>query len=163
VRAPVTGQRISSRSTFFLKRLFPLLWLALTALLVLIVYGATRAVAHAPALPLLLAGPVLLLLFVYALVRRLVGDLADEVYDEGEALRVRFGAEEERIPLANIINISFAGLSNPPRATLTLREPGRFGRQVSFAPVQRVFGPLLRLENPLINELIVRVDAARRR
>jgi hypothetical protein len=158
-----SGKRISSRSTFFLKRLLPLLWLGLLLGVVLAAAGAARVSAHAPPLALLLGAPLIVALFIYALLRRLLLDLADEVYDEGDALRVRFRDEEERIPLANIINISFAGITNPPRATLTLREPCRFGREVTFAPIQPLFGPLLRTRNAIVSDLIERVDAARRR
>ena len=94
--------------------------------------------------------------------RRMVFDLADEVYDEGDALRVRYGGDEERIALADIVNVSYAGMTNPQRITLTLRNPGRFGREVTFSPQQTFLGPLFRT-NPLVTELIDRVDAARRR
>ena len=107
--------------------------------------------------------PVILLAFGWVIMRRLVLDLADEVYDEGDALRVRFGTAEDRIALENITNISYAGLTNPPRVTLTLRDPGRFGKEVTFSPIQRLFGPLLRTTNPIVSDLIERVDAARRR
>ncbi len=157
------GKRISSRSTFFLKRLLPLVWLGILGLAVIAAAGASRASGHAAPLVLLLGAPLIVALFVYLLLRRLVIDLADEVYDEGDALRVRCKDEEERIPLQNIMNISFAGITNPPRATLTLREPCRFGREVTFAPVQPLFGPLLRTRNAIVTDLIERVDAARRR
>jgi hypothetical protein len=106
--------------------------------------------------------PAAVMVIVYGVLKKLVFDLADEVIDEGDALRVRFGAEEERIPLGEIINLSYAGLTNPPRITLTLRTAGRFGREVSFSPQQRFLSPLLR-PNPLVADLIERVDAARRR
>jgi hypothetical protein len=163
VAALESGKRISSRSTFFLKRLLPLLWLGMLAAVLLASAGAARVSAHAPPLALLLGAPLIVALFIYALLRRLLLDLADAVYDEGDALRVRFGDEVERIPLENIINISFAGITNPPRATLTLREPCRFGREVTFAPIQPVFGPLLRTRNAIVSDLIERVDAARRK
>jgi hypothetical protein len=163
VAALESGKRISSRSTFFLKRLLPLLWLGMLAAVLLASAGAARVSAHAPPLALLLGAPLIVALFIYALLRRLLLDLADAVYDEGDALRVRFGDEVERIPLENIINISFAGITNPPRATLTLREPCRFGREVTFAPIQPVFGPLLRTRNAIVTDLIERVDAARRK
>jgi hypothetical protein len=57
--------------------------------------------------------------------------------------------------------VSYTQLVNPPRITLTLRQPGRFGREVSFSPPRRFFSPFVR--NPLIDELIERVEAARRR
>ncbi len=154
-------RRISSRNTFFYKRAFPFIWFGLIALLVAVMILTSHTGRPAPPLIVYLA-PVLLLAVGYFVVRRLVSDLADEVYDEGDALRVRFGSDEERIPLANIINVSYAGLTNPQRITLTLRTPGRFGRQVTFSPPRRLFGGLF-TDNPLVSELIERVDAARRR
>jgi hypothetical protein len=65
---------------------------------------------------------------------------------------VRFGPDEERIPLTDVINVGYTQFVNPPRITLTLRQPGRFGREVSFSPPRR-----------FATELIERVEAARRR
>jgi hypothetical protein len=156
------GQRISSRNTFFVKRVFPVLWFGGVTLFL---GTALTAGLHARARPpfVIYVVPLLMLGFGYWLMRRLVFDLADTVYDEGDALRVRFRGDEERIPLANIMNISYSGLTNPPRATLTLRQPGIFGKEVTFSPIQKVFGPLLRTSNPIVSDLIERVDAARRR
>ncbi|MBS0379899.1 MAG: hypothetical protein JSS29_15570 [Proteobacteria bacterium] len=159
--APVTGERISSRNTFFLKRVFPVAWFGFIGIFLLGGIGtAMHAPHHGPIVMVFLA-PVAMLVFGYYLMRRLVFDLADEVWDEGDALRVRFGSEDERIPLANIINIGYSGLTNPPRVTLTLRQGGRFGREITFSPIQRMFGPLIRTSNPIVSDLIERVDAAR--
>ncbi|HUA88064.1 MAG TPA: hypothetical protein VL994_01440 [Steroidobacteraceae bacterium] len=160
--APTHGERISSRNTFFMKRVFPVMWFGFLAVFVALAVATARHVPKAPPAYIAFVVPVLMMFFGYYLLRRLVFDLADEVYDEGDALRVRFGSEAERIPLSNIANISFAGLTNPPRATLTLRQPGRFGKEVTFSPIQKVFGPLLRTSNPIVTDLIERVDAARR-
>lgn len=152
-------RRISSRNTFFLKRVFPVLWFAMVAVSVAAGLAGARAGKAVP--PPVFIVPLLLLVIGYAIMRKLVFDLADEVFDEGDALRVRFGSDEERIALSDIINVSYTQLVNPPRITLTLRQPGRFGREVSFSPPRRFFSPFVR--NPLIDELIERVEAARRR
>lgn len=157
----LTGKRISSRNTFFQKRVLPPLLFGVLALGVVVPLVLTRGGPNAPPWPVLVA-PAAVMLIIYAVLRKLVFDLADEVVDEGDALRVRFGADEERIPLAQIINVSYSGLTNPPRITLTLRSAGRFGREVSFSPQQGFLTPLFR-PNPLVNDLIERVDAARRR
>jgi hypothetical protein len=157
-----TGRRISSRNTFFMKRVFPVLWFGFIAVTVVIALSALRHSAK-PVPIVIFVVPVFMLILGYVLMRRLVFDLADEVWDEGEALRVRVGAEEERIRLEDIVNISYAGLTNPPRVTLTLRQGGHFGREVTFSPIQKLFGPLLRTTNPVVTDLIERVDAARRR
>ncbi|HVP32559.1 MAG TPA: hypothetical protein VMT09_02830 [Steroidobacteraceae bacterium] len=157
----LTGKRISSRNTFFQKKVLPVLLFGVLALAVAAPIMLTRGRPNAPPWPIFTA-PLAVAVIFYVLLRRLVFDLADEVVDEGDALRVRFGDEEERIPLAEIINLSYAGITNPPRITLTLRTAGRFGREVSFSPQQGFLSPLFR-PNPLVNELIERVDAARRR
>lgn len=109
-----------------------------------------------------LIAPLAMAAIFYLVFKRLVFDLADEVIDDGDALRVRFGEEIERVPLGEIINVSYSGITNPPRITHTLRNAGRFGREVSFAPQQGFLSPLFR-PNPLVGDLIERVDAARRR
>jgi hypothetical protein len=155
-----SGTRISSRNTFFVKRLFPVLWFGLIALGLTAALLALRSGRTVP--PPVFIVPLLLLVIGYALMRTLLFDLADEVIDEGDALRVRFGSEEERIALADIINVSYAGLTNPPRATLTLRHAGRFGKEIAFSPKKRFFS-VISNRSPLVSELIERVDAARRR
>ena len=152
--------RISSRNTFFVKRVFPVLWFGIIAVGLIAALAAARAGKAVP--PPVFIVPLLMLVIGYALMRTLVFDLADEVLDEGDALRVRFGHEEERIALGDIINVSYAGLTNPPRVTLTLRHPGRFGKEVTFSPRQSFLSPFFK-RNPLIAELIERVEAARQR
>jgi hypothetical protein len=157
----LTGKRISSRNTFFRKRVLPFLLFGVLALGVAAPLMLTRGSPNAPPWPVFVM-PFVVGVIIYVVLRRLVFDLADEVVDEGDALRVRFGEEEERIPLAEIINVSYSGITNPPRLTLTLRTAGRFGREVTFSPQQSFLSPLFR-PNPLVNDLIERVDAARRR
>jgi len=159
MRAADTARRISSRQTFFLKRIFPVLWFGVVVLSLAAGLAGARAGKAVPA-PVFIV-PLLLFVVGYAVIRRLVHDLADEVFDEGDALRVRFGSDEERIALADIINVGYTQFVNPPRITLTLRQPGRFGREVSFSPPQSFFAPFVR--NRLASELIERVEAARRR
>jgi hypothetical protein len=154
------GTRISARNTFFMKRVFPLVMFGALALFGAIAVGGALRQPGFP-YPVLIA-PLFMAAVFYFIFRRLIFDLADEVVDEGDALRVRIGSEEERIPLSQIINVSYAAMSNPPRVTLTLRQAGRFGREVTFSPIQR-FAQSLTGKNPLVSDLIERVDAARQR
>lgn len=150
-------KRISSRMTGFLKRGLPVLLLGLVAAVV----GALALGSHATPVPwvVLVSLPVIVLAIVAVLLKMLVFDLADEVHDAGDHLVVRKGDITERIPLAQIVNLSETVLVNPPRVTLTLRKPGRLGKEIVFSPM----APLLRFgRNPLVAELIERVDAARR-
>jgi hypothetical protein len=146
-------QRISSRSTFLYKRIFPLFFIGFLGLWA---WGGYQG-----GMPLVFfIVPVFMGIFFYFLMKKLVFDLADEVLDAGDYLIVRFGSEQEQIPLSEIINVSYAHMMNPPRATLTLRTPGHFGKEISFsAPIR--FLPFAK--SPLLTELIERVDAARRR
>lgn len=156
-----SGRRISARKTLFYKRVFPVIWIGMIVLAVGLAV-ATGQRGHGVPLPALIL-PMLALGIGWFVMRRLVSDLADEVWDEGDALRVRFAEDEERIALADIVNVGYTTMVNPARVTLTLRNPGRFGKEVTFSPVQQGFlGPLLK-RNPLVSELIERVDAARRR
>jgi len=85
--------------------------------------------------------------------------LADEVYDCGDSLLVRKGREEERVPLANIANISFN--AQPSRITLMLDPPGRFGDRILFAPPPQVYwGP--NPESDVAQDLLLRVGQARK-
>ena len=47
-----------------------------------------------------------MLVLGYFMFRRLVFDLVDEVWDDGNALVVRNGSQEERIALTDIKNVS---------------------------------------------------------
>jgi hypothetical protein len=160
MKSTPAGRRISARSTLFYKRVFPVIWLGFMVLFVSLMLATGRRGQGVP-LPALIV-PLFALGIAWFVLRRLVFDLADEVWDEGDALRVRFGPDEERIALADIVNIGYTTMINPARVTLSLRNPGRFGKEVTFSPVQQGFlGPLLR-RNPLVTDLIERVDAARR-
>jgi hypothetical protein len=150
-------RRISSRSTYFYKRLFPLLWLAIVAVMVLVPWLAKGRSARLP--PAVFIGPLLITGVGYAVYRRLVYDLVDEVWDDGDALIVRNAGREDRVELRNIANVGYSTLTNPERVTLTLREPGRLGKDITFSPPRRW---LRSTRNPIVTELIERIDATRR-
>jgi hypothetical protein len=103
--------------------------------------------------------PAFMAVLGYFMMKKFVFDLADEVLDAGDALIVRFGGEQQRIPLSEIINVSYSYMQNPNRVTLTLRTPCQFGKEVSFSPPAR-FLPFAK--SPIVAELIERIDAARR-
>ena len=149
-------KRISSGRTFFLKRIFPFLFIGIAATPVLIALSAGKDVPPPVYLPPLVLVPVL-----YIVMRKLVWDLADEVYDGGDYLLVKRGDEEERVPLSNVMNVSSSTMVNPPRITLRLAKPGKFGEEVVFSPVVS-FSLIRSGRNPIAEDLIVRMDKARR-
>jgi len=155
--------RISS-GTFFIKRLFPAVWLGGVGLGAI---GAATAFfsgkdANGHPLPILaLIVPLLMLIFGFVLFRKFVWDLADEVEDRGDYLLVRKGGIEERVPLANIMNVNMSQFTKPPRLTLRLRKAGVFGDEIAFIPRRPVlrFNPFAR--NEIAENLMLRVDRAR--
>jgi hypothetical protein len=154
-------KRISSQRTFFYKRVFPVLWFGVIATLVLVDLLASRR-SHFEAIPTL-AVPVIMIIVGYTLFRRLILDLSDEVWDDGDALLVKNAGAEERVALWNIINIGYSMFTNPERVTLTLREAGPLGKEITFMPLSAGFSFRWLSRNPIIDELIQRVDEARRR
>jgi hypothetical protein len=148
---------ISSRVTYFQKRVFPCIWFSFLMMIAL----AGGVMSNGPwqsRLPILL-GPLVMSVFGYALFRKLLFDLVDEVYDLGDTLLVRNKGMEIHIPLANIINVSASTFTNPPRITLRLREPCDLGKDISFIPPTNS-NPFKR--SMLGNELIDRIDSLRR-
>ena len=148
--------RISSKQTFFMKRVFPF------AFLVLLAIPAALGFVVKPPQPQLFIMPLVTLPVLYIVMRKLVWDLVDEVYDGGDYLLVRNAGREERIPLSNIMNVSSTLMVNPPRVTLRLVTPGRFGKEITFSPARpRTLNPFAR--NAVADELIERVYKARRK
>jgi hypothetical protein len=154
----VAMKKISSGSLVFTKKVFPFLWFGILffVLATSLASGAYRQV------PLAVIMPILMGVFGYFLIKKLVGDLVDEVYDGGDFLLVKNAGREERIPLSNIMNVSASMLVNPPRITLRLIKPGRLGAEISFTPVRTfTLNPFAR--NEVAEDLIVRAFAARTR
>lgn len=148
---------ISSKSIVVSKKVFPILWFGFLAFFILtgIVGGAVEKS------PMFLVVPVMMAVIGYFVMKKLVWDLMDEVEDHGEYLLVRYKDKKDIIYLNNIMNVSASTNQNPPRITLRLRSPGRFGDEVAFTPVSEFsLNPFKR--NRVADELILRVDQAKR-
>jgi hypothetical protein len=149
-------KKISSRFTVFNKRIFPALWFGFLAFF-LVAAIFTGAVEQGL---MFLVVPLGMAVFGFFLMKKLVWDLADEVYDCGDSLLVRNRGEEDTIALSNIMNVSASTHMNPPRVTLRLVTPSKFGSEVAFSPViGMTLNPFAR--NQVAEDLIVRVDEAR--
>lgn len=147
-----------SRDTLFHKRIFPVLWFGL----IVLGFGVAMFAAPPRRPPLVFALPLFIMVPIgYLLMRTLVFDLADEVYDCGDHLVVNKGAVSESVPFSNIMNVSATLLVNPPRITLRLIRPGRLGQEISFMPQRPMFyNPFGR--NAIADDLIERAYRARR-
>ncbi|MGZ5651874.1 MAG: hypothetical protein ACXWG8_16235 [Usitatibacter sp.] len=148
--------RISSKRTWFLKRVFPVLWFGVLAIVL-----AVGLVAGLPRTQMgFIAMPLLMMAVGVFVMKKFIYDLADEVFDCGDALLVRKAGKEERIALSNIINVGMSVATNPPRLTLRLDKPGRFGNEVVFSPETPMrLDPFAK--NRIAEDLMVRVDRAR--
>jgi hypothetical protein len=152
-------KRISSGQTFFYKKIFPLLWFGFLVVFVAVALSTGERLEER--WPFVVV-PILMVVLGIPLMKKLLWDLADEVQDGGNFLLIRKGSDEERVPLSNIMNVSASTNMNPPRVTLRLVKPGKFGSEVSFSPPSRFsLSPFAR--HPIVDDLIVRVDRARRR
>jgi hypothetical protein len=148
-------QRISSSSTFFFKRVVPMVMLA-------VVVAGTVVSVLKPGdewrWQLLWS-----LVFVVAygvLFRKLTFGIADEVQVTTDALVFRRGGIHERILLKDVLNVSVTRGTNPRRVTLRLRKADRFGDEVSFIP-ESPFSFNTFSRDPVAEDLIHRIDRAR--
>ncbi|WP_158880480.1 hypothetical protein [Rhodanobacter sp. L36] len=157
-------RRLSSLSTFFYKRVFPFLWFGFLLIFFAIAFWGTQH-ARVPVDPQqmlpMLAMPLLMGAVGYFIFRKLIADLVDEVWLDGDMLVVKNRGEQRRVSLTDVMNINATTMSNPRRITVMLRTDTRYGRSFSFIPASprgfmSVFQP-----DPIAAELIERVDALR--
>jgi len=149
---------MSSKMTFFYKRVFPVIWfgfLAVFFLVALVKGSAADPISNLPSLII----PVVMAIIGYQIMKKMAFHLVDQVFDLGDALLVRNGGQEERIVLADIKNVNFFPYMSPPQVTLSLRRASVFGDTIVFCAPARLM-PLS--PSPTIEKLIDRIDAARR-
>ncbi len=157
-------RRLSSSTTGFYKRVFPLLWLGF--LLLIFASGvASRVVPQyfvdSPPGTGLLWIPPLLAVIGWMAFRRLLFDLVDEVWLDGDALVIRNGDTQERIALTVVAQVDANVRMHPRRITLALQVRSRFGRAISFIPVGARLVSSLSPSTPVADELGARVAALR--
>jgi hypothetical protein len=151
-------ERISSRWTFFYKRVFPIFWFGFCVAFFILPLLGIPISGRSPPGPFFIF-PVVMFAVGFLIMRKLIFDLADQVWDDGDSLLVRNRGEELRVALADIKNVNYTPFVSPPRVVLSLRQTTAFGDQIAFcAPVRLV--PFA--SSPVIADLINRVDAARR-
>ncbi len=150
-------RRVSSQWTFFYKRVFPLIWFGFIIVFLIIALVLPVRSGQSPPIQIVIV-PIAMIGFGYFLLKKLVFDLVDEVWEDGDVLVVKNSGQEQRIALSDIKNVNYSVMTSPPRVVLSLRRPTVFGDRVAFcAPVR--FVPFA--TSPVIDDLIERVDAAR--
>ena len=104
--------------------------------------------------------PLCMAVFGYMMLKMLVFDLVDEVWDYGDSLLFKNRNIEQHVPLNEIINISLTSFSRPPRMTITLRNAGKLGKEIVFTPcIPASLNPFRKPE--IFDELLARIDKAR--
>ena len=152
-------RRLSSTLTVFYKRVFPVIWLFFLGLPAFLLWNAPSRSGQ-PVWPSFL--PSLMIFIIGAvLYRKLIFDLVDEVWLDGDQLLVKNRGQQARTALADVINVNSSTMTNPWRVTVMLRTDSRFGRNLSFIPASpRGFTAAFK-PDPIASELIERVDALR--
>jgi hypothetical protein len=155
-------QRLSSRWTFFHKRIFPLFWFGMIAVNVIMMWAPHSAPRRAEVWEALLP-PLFMAVIGFVIFKALIFDLVDEVWLEGDHLLVRNRGDQVSVGLDNVMNVSSTTMTNPTRISLMLRkESSRLGKTVTFMPVRsRSFFGMFK-PDPIATLLIERVDAVRR-
>lgn len=157
-------RRLSSSSTYFYKRIFPVLWFGFLLVFLAIALWGTQhtntSVQPQQLVPFLLA-PVFMAGVGFFIFRKLIHDLVDEVWLDGDYLIVKNRGEQRRVALSDVMNVNATTMTNPRRITVMLRTDSRYGRSFSFMPASprgflSAFKP-----DPIATELIERVDALR--
>ena len=149
-------KKLTSKTTFLYKRLFPFMWFGFLAIFLCVGLLANFK-GNGPGIMFVVI-PIGMIVFGYFLMKKLVWDLIDEVYDEGTALLFRNRGTEFRVKLKDIKNVSYTTMVNPPRVTLSIRYPTDLGDELSFSP-SASWIPFKK--NKDIEALIDRIDKAR--
>lgn len=132
-------QRISSRATFFSARLFPVAWIVLFGLGTramwfrpgdVVFNGVKGAATRADQLLFLgawVVGSAFLLWFCYPL---------REVWLDGQQIVLRHFGHEERVPVAEILEVGTMWWTRPTMGRIRFRTPGGGVRTVRFLTPQ---------------------------
>lgn len=157
-------QRLSSGSTWFHRRVFPLVWFGFIAVFFALSLWARIHPGRIDGLPpdlVFLVMPALMVVIGYFVFRRLVFNLMDEAWLDGDCLVVANRAQKRRVPLTGVMNVNATTTTNPRRITVMLRTASPLGTEFSFMPASprglfSLFKP-----DPVATELIKRVDGLR--
>lgn len=166
-RGVLTGeagmQRLSSHSTYFYKRVFPVFWYGFIAMVVFVMWSHAARTAPSSEIGTWLLPPVVMTLVGLFVCKRLIFDLVDEVWLDGDHLLVKNRGDAVKVALDNVMTVSSSMMTNPPRVSLTLRaESSRLGKAVVFMPSgPRGFLSAFR-PSPIATQLIGCVNAVRR-
>lgn len=125
-------KKLSSKTTFIFKKIFPIFWFGFLSIFLCV--GIFATINGSKPGPMFILIPIGMMAFGYFLMKKLIWDLIDEVYDVGTALLFRNKGAEFRVNLKDIKNVSYTTMTNPPRVTLSIRYQTELGDELSFSP-----------------------------
>jgi hypothetical protein len=152
--------RISSKTVRYYKFLFPVLWLAILIVVATGGFYTYLATGQQPPATVYIA-PFLLAGLGVLVMRALIFDLVDEVWDAGDSLIVIDKGRRETIPLSKILNVNYAA-TNPRRIRLTLSNADGELHEIVFSPVTRSRDYMQWLRNSVADDLIRRIHGVKR-
>jgi hypothetical protein len=124
-------KKLSSKTTFIHKKLFPLFWFGL--LTIFLGIGLFKTIEGTTTTGVIfIVVPIGMMVLGYFNMNFL-WDLIDEVYDEGTTLLFRNRGKEFRVKLEDIKNVRYE-TGNPIRVTFSIRYPTDLGDELSFSP-----------------------------
>jgi hypothetical protein len=144
---------ISSKQTFLMKIVFPLLWIPLFSIGILSVFFNSSMKSDFPKIYVLLIW-IIALISIYWFCIRL-----KKVSVFGDSLYVSNYLKEIKIPLSEIINVTENVWVNIHPVTIHLKNPSEFGNKIVFMPTFRFFG--FWSSHPIVSELIELANSKR--
>lgn len=105
--------------------------------------------------PSLYIGTIFFILLIVYGMKKMGDDLADEVFDLGDSLKIRKGKAELIVPLSQIMKIRYEAMRKPSLVTIILSSNTVLGDQINFFAASPFFSLKI---NRDIEDLIIRVD-----
>lgn len=146
-------RRISSRATWWSKRVFPVVWFGFLVLFLHIVVATVGFNNLFPGYFVIFFWMCIMAVGGLMMMRWLLFPFMDEVYLLDDRMIVRNRSAEDSFLVTNIIKVEPGWMNQQGVITLTLREPCFFGREIAFcAPIR--WGPFAQFTpHPLAEEL----------
>src|SRR5437667_12332975 len=103
-------RRISSRTTFLSKRVFPIFWFSCLAIFFVVVLSMAGR-SDGPPLAVLIVRAVLAI-FGFSIMKQMVCDVVEEVWGAGDERVVQDKDAEELVPLTGLLHMSYSMCTN---------------------------------------------------
>jgi hypothetical protein len=142
--------RVSSSYLFISKKVLPAIWFGFIGVaLTLVLYFQPEQILLAVVQLLIVAG------ITFSCFKVFVFDLADEVYDTGNSLIIRFGQKAETISYDQIKSITYFPSEWVSRAIISVKGDCSLGKEIPFCPRWSCFDVF---KNKVVQDLNERIE-----